>query len=221
MNRVEIKNKAKGMIRGNKWFILKPLIIIGLVIGLIEGISLGLDFAFGFAKVETVEVLGTKTTHYSAGIISSIVGVVTGFASTALSLAYAHYVLSFIRGKKEELSDVINFMKKNWVKAFIVSLLSGLFIMLGFILLVIPGIIVSIGLMFYQEVCADDPEMGAMDVIRKSWEMTKGHKMDLFVLGLSFLGWIILSSFTLGILYIWLTPYMTVTYALAYEELRK
>ena len=221
MNRVEIKNKAKQMIKGNIWHLLKPLVIIGLVIGLVEGIALGLDYALGFIKPETVEVFGVKTTHYSTGIISSLAGIIVGFASSALSIAYAHYVLSFVRGKKEELNDVIEFMKKHWIKAFVVGFLADLFILLGYIALIIPGIIATIGLMFYQEVCADDPEMGAMDVVRKSWEITKGHKMDLFVMGLSFVGWILLAGLTLGILYIWLMPYMTVAFALAYEKLRK
>lgn len=220
MNRVEIKNKAKEMIKGNKWYLWKPLIIIGLVIAVIEGIAFGLDSALGLASKDVVEIFGTKVTVHNSGIISSIVGIVTGFAGSALTIAYAHYVLSFVRGKKEELKDVIEFMKKHWVKAFVVSLLADLFILLGFIVLVIPGIIVSIGLMFYQEVCADDPSKGAMDVIRKSWEITKGHKMDLFVMGLSFIGWAMLASLTFGILYIWLMPYMVVAFTLAYEKLK-
>lgn len=221
MNRVELKNKAKELIKGNKWHIWKPLIIIGLVISVIEGIAYGLDYAFGFIKTETVTVMGVTTTQTSGGVISMIVGIFTGLAGSALSIAYAHYIISFVRGKKEELNDVIDFMKKNWVKAFVVSLLSGLFIALGFVLLIVPGIIIAMGLMFYQEVCAENPEMGAMDIIKKSWDMTNGHKMDLFVLGLSFIGWGILASLTLGILYIWLMPYMVVTFVLAYEELKK
>ena len=76
----------------------------------------------------------------------------------------------------------------------------GLNIAIGYILLIIPGIIASFGLMFYREVCADNPKMKVTDILRKAWEMTKGHKMDLFVFGLSFFGWIILAPFTLGIL---------------------
>ena len=221
MNRVELKNKAKELVKGNKWYIWKPLVIFGLAIAIIEGIAVGLDFAFGFAKVETVNVLGVPTTQYSAGYIAMIVGIFTGIASAAFQVGYAHYVLSFIRGVKLELKDVIEFMKKHWVISFTVGLVTGLIIACGMILLVIPGIIAAIGLMYYKEVCADNPEMKTMDIVKKAWEMTKGHKMDLFVLGLSFIGWSILASFTFGILYIWLMPYMTVTLALAYEELKK
>ena len=57
--------------------------------------------------------------------------------------------------------------------------------------------------------------------MRISIEITKGHKWDLFVLSLSFLGWSILSLFTLGILQYWLTPYMNMTYVNAYHALMK
>ena len=50
--------------------------------------------------------------------------------------------------------------------------------------------------------------------------MTEGHKFDLFVLGLSFLGWALLCVITLGIAAIWVTPYMSATYANAYNLLK-
>ena len=50
--------------------------------------------------------------------------------------------------------------------------------------------------------------------------MTEGHKMDLFVLGLSFIGWAFLCAITLGIASIWVGPYMQATFANAYKSLR-
>ena len=112
-------------------------------------------------------------------------------------------------------------MKEHWVNAILVSLVAGVFTGLGYVLLVIPGIIIALGLSFYKEVLVDNPELSVMDVIKKAWNLTNGHKMELFVFGLSFLGWAILALFTLGIGYIWLYPYMTIALTLAYEELRK
>lgn len=51
-------------------------------------------------------------------------------------------------------------------------------------------------------------------------EMTNGYKMDLFILGLSFIGWILLCCVTLGIAAIWVIPYMNATYANAYKSLK-
>ena len=39
----------------------------------------------------------------------------------------------------------------------------------------------------------------------------EGHRLDFFMLQLSFIGWVILGIFTLGLLFIWLEPYMKTT----------
>ena len=221
MNRVELKNKAKEMIKGNKWYILKPLVIFVVCAVAVAFVAVILDSVLGLDKTEVIELAdGIKTTNHT-GVISSIAGFILSVLSSVFMVSYAMYILAFVRGKKLEMQDIIDFGKKHWIVAFLTSLIAGLIIAGCTILLIIPGIIAAIGLMFYQEVCADNPEMRAMDIIKKSWNMTKGHKMDLFVLGLSFIGWCIVAGFTIGILYIWLYPYMTVTMTLAYEELKK
>jgi uncharacterized membrane protein len=69
-------------------------------------------------------------------------------------------------------------------------------------------------------VLAENKGMSATECINASKEMTNGHKMDLFVLSLSFIGWMILGSITLGIAYIWITPYMQATFTNAYNSLK-
>lgn len=219
MNRAELKGKAKEMIKGNKWFIWKPMVIYFLAsfaIGFVAGL---LDGALGLAKTTVDEATGM--TVMSGGIFTPIAAIVVGICGCALAVGYSMYILSFVRGKKLEVRDIIDFVKKHWVVAVLVSILVGLIVFGCSLLLVIPGIIASIGLTFYQEVCADNPEMKAMDIVNKSWNMTKGHKMDLFVLMLSFIGWEIVAGLTFGILYIWLMPYMLITFMLAYEEMKK
>ena len=83
----------------------------------------------------------------------------------------------------------------------------------------IPGVIkaISYSQMFY--LMADNPEMTAAEAQAKSMELMNGHKAEYFVLQLSFIGWIFLAALTLGILYIWLLPYMQTTYANYYRTL--
>lgn len=219
MNRLELKNKAKELIQGNKWYIWKPLIIFAIVSMVLTLGAYLLDSVLGLATQETV-VIGHLAFVSRSGIISDIVGGIVGIVSCVFGIAYSNYILKFVRGTRMEMQDIFDWIKEHYVVAILVSLLAGLIIIVGTILLVIPGIIAAIGLMFYQEVCADNPEIKATEIIKKSWNMTKGHKIDLFVLILSFFGWCILALFTLGILYIWLAPYMGVTIALAYEELK-
>lgn len=217
MNRAEIKEKAKKMIKGNKWYIWKPMLIFGLAFLLINGVAFGIDVLL---KTTSELTIGESKIMYG-GTIYNLVSFFTNIVSVAFDVAYAMYILSFIRGKKLEMKDIIDFMKKNWVKAFVVSLVVGLIIFGCTILLIIPGIIAAIGLTFYKEVCADNPEMYFKDIIKKAWQMTKGHKMELFIFMLSFIGWEMLASLTLGILYIWLYPYIVVSTTLVYEHLKK
>ncbi len=62
--------------------------------------------------------------------------------------------------------------------------------------------------------------MGALDAITESRKMMDGHKMDLFILGLSFIGWLLLVYVTFGIAAIWVGPYMQTTYANFYKMLK-
>ncbi len=221
MNRLELKTKAKELIKDNKWYIWKPSIIFALIVGLISGIAYIIDDAMGGITTVSYEFMGEVLTRPSMGTVSTIMRIVTSFAGLIFAVAYAYYILSFIRGQKMEMNGIVNFAKENWVIAVLVSIVYGLIVAGCSVLLVIPGIIASIGLEFYKEVCADNPELKTMEIIKKAWNMTNGYKLDLFVLGLSFIGWIFLSFVTFGIALIWIVPYITVTMTLAYEKLKK
>ena len=208
MDRVALKEKAKKMIEGNKWFLWKPMVFFNLIV-----------FAIAFFILLPVGIaLGAENSAFVAttSIVSYIISLVEG----VFMFGYAKYVLSFVRGKKEDWKEPFKLISTYFVPAILISLLYGLNVGIGTILLIVPGIMAAIGLIFVQEVFVDNQNLGVIDTLRKAWDLTNGHKMDLFVLSLSFLGWILLTPFTLGILIIWLMPYMTVTFTLAYEALR-
>ena len=52
-----------------------------------------------------------------------------------------------------------------------------------------------------------EPKKTAVQAIKKSWAMTKGQKLRLFIFDLSYIGWFILAGLTFGILLIWVLPY--------------
>ncbi len=99
-------------------------------------------------------------------------------------------------------------------------LLMGIKVYLWSLLLFIPGIIKAYEYSMLPYVLAENPEMSTKRAFQISKSMTKGHKWDLFVLGLSFILWQIGASFTCGLLYIYLYPYMQATYAEAYYKLK-
>jgi uncharacterized membrane protein len=100
---------------------------------------------------------------------------------------------------------------------FIAGLLTQLLVYIGTLLFIIPGIIVGLGLSQTLFLLSDDPEMGAIDAMQLSWNMMRGHKMELFLLQLSFLGWILLCILILPMLYV--IPYYEATLCNYYDNL--
>lgn len=207
MDRVAVKEEAKKKIKGNLWTIWKPLVLFELCVFVIFFI---IGFLVGLLKLD-------KNVY---NIVLGVLSFCASFIETGFMFAYAKYILSFIRGEKFDWNDVKEYTKKHMVRAFVISFVVGLIIIGCSILLVIPGIIAAIGLTFYEEVAVDNEDLGTMDVIKKAWAITNGHKMDIFVFTLSFIGWEILASLTFGILYIWLMPYIVVATAMVYEKLK-
>ncbi|KAA6302410.1 MAG: hypothetical protein EZS26_001523 [Candidatus Ordinivivax streblomastigis] len=99
-------------------------------------------------------------------------------------------------------------------------LLMGLFTILWMLLLIVPGLIKSYSYAMTPYILYDDPTVGANEAIEKSMAMMDGHKAKLFLLDLSFIGWLLLSILTLGIGLLWLIPYMQTARAAFYEEVR-
>lgn len=155
----------------------------------------------------------------AVGCIPLVGSVATVLLSAAFSLAMVNIYLNLTDGVKPEIGDLFSQIKNFW-PAFKVTFLATVFTLLWSLLLYVPGIIKACSYSQAMYILAEDPTMGARDAINKSKEMMEGHKMEYFVLGLSFIGWAILGAFTFGILYIWLIPYMQTTYANFYKSLQ-
>ncbi|MBQ8489244.1 MAG: DUF975 family protein [Pseudobutyrivibrio sp.] len=105
---------------------------------------------------------------------------------------------------------------------FITLLLRDIFLALWCCLFVIPGLIKSYSYRMVPYIIKDNPELSATEVITKSRKMMDGHKWRAFLLDLSFIGWLLLSLVTLGIVgLLWTNPYMQNTNAALYQELSK
>ena len=89
------------------------------------------------------------------------------------------------------------------------------------LLLIIPGIIAYLSYSLVNYILADNDNMSIMEILRESKRLTYGYKADIFLFGLSFLGWYLLSVFTMGIAFIYVIPYTLVASAMYYEELKK
>ena len=108
-----------------------------------------------------------------------------------------------------------------FLKIILLSIVQYIFVALWSLLLVFPGIIAAYRYRMAIYLLVDDPSRGVMECLRLSGEMMKGHKWELFVLDLSFIGWGFLAMLpVIGYaVQVWTVPYMSMTKALYYENL--
>ena len=157
-------------------------------------------------------------------VIAIVTTVITGVPLAnlilvpALGLGLVKIYLNMTNGQKPKVGDLFSGLDQLG-RAWWLSFLIGFFTSLWSMLFVIPGIVKGLSYSMAHYVLADHPEMTARQALNESKRITQGHKGELFVLNLSFLGWQILACFTFGILYIWLIPYMQATVANFYRSL--
>lgn len=159
-------------------------------------------------------------------VITSVVsgatfGIAALFLLPPLTVGYAYFNLRVYRGDTVEISDMLTPGFRDYVKSLVGILWMYLFTFLWSLLFVVPGIIKAIAYSMTPYILAERDDVSAQDAIKLSMEMTYGYKMDIFVMGLSFIGWWLLTALTFGILAFFFTgPYMATSFAGLYEELK-
>jgi uncharacterized membrane protein len=138
----------------------------------------------------------------------------------AFVLGFAGYFLKRVRGEEIALSNIFDGFKRFW-SAFALSFFTTLFVILWSLLLLIPGIIKSFAYSMAYYILYDNPGMSVFEALKKSQAMMHGYKGKLFLLYLSFIGWYFLGSLTLGIAYFWIYPYIGLSIANFYENLKR
>lgn len=109
---------------------------------------------------------------------------------------------------------------KQFGTAFIAFLLMTLFTSLWGLLFIFPAYIAIFRYSMTFFIIADEPELSGAAAIKKSKEMMKGHKWELFVLLFSFFWWYILGIITFGLAYIYIIPYIEATVVNFYEKIK-
>ena len=105
----------------------------------------------------------------------------------------------------------------NYMNIVKVQFMKNLYIFLWTLLFIVPGIIKSFEYYYVSYLLSEDPTLNYNDALEMSRRMTDGHKWDIFVLELSFIGWHILGAITFHIVDIfWTNPYQYATEAELY-----
>ncbi len=162
--------------------------------------------------------------------------VIGGFQQASENYPYTSLILLFVAGPLAVGISVfsLNISRNNEARfeqlfegfynlktSIIAYLLVVLFTLLWTLLLIIPGIIAAISYAMTFYIIADDPNIEAMDAIDKSKKMMDGNKLQYFYMSLRFFGLALLCVLTLGIGFLWFFPYVHVTFAKFYDDIKE
>jgi uncharacterized membrane protein len=145
-------------------------------------------------------------------------GLITVIVTAPLQIGLYKYYILFSKSLNPEFDVLFDGFKESFVKSILLTYLTGIFIFLWLLLLIIPGIIKAFAYAMAPYILAEDPNIGITEALDRSQEMMNGYKMDLFILILSFFGWFLLGIVTLGIAFIWVAPYVSLAMAEFYLQ---
>lgn len=113
------------------------------------------------------------------------------------------------------------FKSGNYLNVVKTMFLMNLKIFLWSLLFIIPGIIKSYEYYMVPYILSENPGISSKRAFEISKEMTNGEKFDIFWLGLSFFGWILLGTLACGIGVLFVEPYLQTTFAELYQVMRE
>ena len=198
MDIIELKNKAKDTLKDH----YKDSFIITLIVIILSLITSLLN--------RYIENSAIKVT----------ISIITTFIETFFTLGTTSFYLKLARGEDTSYKELFAH-KDLLITGVLISLIIAIFVFLWGLLLIVPGIIAAISYSYALYIFIDNNDIEIMDAINKSKEMMMGHKKDFFFLIISFLGWLILSLLSFGILLLYVTPYINMTITLFYEEIKE
>lgn len=184
--------------------------------------SIGEMKAAAKAQLNCKWLLTTGVLVVGALILSAVSFTIIGslLLTGAIEFGYCAYLITVTRNKDSDFGKLLSGFNR-FGDVCITGILKWLFTGLWSLLFVIPGIVKSYSYAMTMYIMQDHPELSGNDAITKSRQMMDGHKFDLFILDLSFIGWYLLGALTFGILIIfYVEPYRQVTRTNFYEQLR-
>ena len=230
----DFRSLAREVLRG-KW---KIAVLIGLVasmLGAVAGMGPEVNVEIEASSVKASLELAGYTIFSTGGSINSdwgafmvgkytylmIAALITGalyfVLGSIIAVGYAKFNLNLadqLEGTFENLFAYFSYWKTTAVARF----LRNIYVLLWSLLFIIPGIMASLSYAMTNYILAENPQMSASEAITLSKQMMDGNKLRLFCLDISFIGWDILCGLTLGIGYLWLTPYKQAARAAFYRE---
>jgi len=225
VNRKQIKRESKELLRrshASPYLLTFLYMAAGIVLNVVSAVVSGsyIEDVNRFTELINLTLPFQLTPLVDLpNIVITFITLTTTLFFTVLSQGYTLYHMGIRRGEEkgcDTLLDGFTFVGK----IVLLFVLLRLIVMGGFLLLVVPAIIFAYRYSFAFYNLCENPEIGVTEALNMSARQTKGYKWQLFVLDLSFMGWYLLAALTLGILDIWIQPWVTQSH-LAYFDAAK
>lgn len=154
-----------------------------------------------------------------AGIIAILFKM---FVGSPAEIGEVRYFLTVSRNSKRVDWRILfsAFKDPDYLNMVKVMLITEVKVFLWFLLLIVPGIIKVYEYHYIPWILAEHPGMDQKTAQRISRDLTRGQKMDMFILDLSMVGWDLLAILTLGLVFPFVVAYRTAVHTELYETLK-
>lgn len=228
MDTKEIRRQARAHLQGNWGLSIGVAVVACLLGGLLTGMSFIPEISYwkqlNFFHDRDISQYVSGSWEIVQGVRIEFKNGIFGLASFllggVLQLGYARFLLRQHDGKPTEFNDLFSQFDR-FGTGFAQHFLRSLYTLLWSLLLIVPGIIAALSYAMTPFILEEHPELTASEAIRRSKELMRGHKTDLFILELTFIGWSLLCILTLNLGHIALNPYKNAAYAVFYREITK
>ncbi len=226
--RAELKENAKKFFKFNYW----KMVLVALIMAIISG---GGGGGASYSSQSSNSDLGSSMGATRAGEVMAFIAAFLVIFAVIMVIAFALDIFVFAplrvgaqrffvvsHYQKADLNELGFAFTHSYMNIVKTMFFMGLYTFLWSLLLIIPGIIKSYEYRMIPYILAENPDIDTKQAFDMSKQMMTGNKWDAFVLDLSFLGWILLSVLTCGILAIfWTNPYIYMTDAELYVALKE
>ncbi len=242
-----LKTNAKAALRGRYWMAFLACLICGLFVGSgasgsgaavgasgsmqavggassvgggMHGFESALDdlFAYpgGAAALTAILAVSTIILLLTVGIVLCL----EIFVAYPVQVGTNRYFMENRLGQPS-LGCLFSCFRAGYLRVIGAVFMKRLFVSLWSLLFVIPGIVKSYEYFFVEYLMAENPSLSWRRALELSRAMTHGEKWDIFVLELSFLGWLFLGALCCGVGTLFVQPYISATFAELYEASRE
>ncbi len=229
----EIKERGKAALKINYW----KCVLVSFILGFVVSGTTGVSFKTSSGSEDPQEAFSELSQAFNGLDPAQQIGIILAFSgAVTIVLVIAAVIKIFLYNPlmvgglaffKQNVMDPpadlneIEVGFRNYLHTFITLFLNDLFLSLWTMLLIVPGLVKMYSYRMVPYILADEPDLSPTETITRSRQMMDGQKWHAFCYDISFIGWMLLTLITCGLVGIfWYGPYKQSSDAALYLALR-